>query len=53
MVVQRGPQPQLKRDLLKRDPLCSPCLQSLNTETTEVLSDLCVKLLLVTEDTEA
>ena len=28
-------------------------LQSLNTETTEDLSDLCVKFFLVTEDTEA
>ncbi len=27
--------------------------QTLNTETTEALSDLCVEFLLVTEDTEA
>ncbi len=37
----------------KRASPCSPTLQSLNTETTEDLSDLCVKYFLVTEDTEA
>ena len=42
----RWPQP-------KRASPCSPTLQSLNTETTEDLSDLCVKFFLVTEDTEA
>jgi len=42
----RWPQP-------KRASPCSPALQSLNTETTEDLSDLCVKFFLVTEDTEA
>jgi hypothetical protein len=31
----------------------SVAFQSLNTETTEDLSDLCVKSFLVTEDTEA
>ena len=33
----------------KRASLCSPTLQSLNTETTEDLSELCVKFFLVTE----
>jgi hypothetical protein len=42
----RWPQP-------KRDSLCSPSLQSLNTESTEDLSDLCVEFFLATEDTEA
>ena len=42
----RWPQP-------KRTSPCSPTLQSLNTETTEDLSDLCVKFFLATEDTEA
>ena len=32
---------------------CSPTLKSLNTETTEDLSDLCVEFFLATEDTEA
>jgi len=45
---QRGCWPQPKRD----SP-CSPSLQNLNTESTEDLSDLCVKVLLATEDTEA
>jgi hypothetical protein len=31
---------------------CSPPLQSLSTETTEAISDLCVRFFLVTEDTE-
>jgi hypothetical protein len=38
---------------LKRASPCSPSLHSLNTETTEDLSDLCVKFFLLTEDTEA
>src|SRR5208283_1156208 len=37
----------------KRASPCSPSLQGLNTETTEDLSDLCVKFFLATEDTEA
>ena len=37
----------------KRASPCSPTLQSLNTETTEDLSDLCVEVFPVTEDTEA
>jgi hypothetical protein len=45
---QRGCWPQPRRD----SP-CSPSLQNLNAESTEDLSDLCVKVLLTTEDTEA
>jgi hypothetical protein len=44
---QRGCWPQPKRDSLR--PLC---LSSLNTETTEDLSDLRVEALLTTEHTE-
>jgi len=36
----------------KRSSLGPLCLSTLNTEGTEYLSDLCVKALLVTEDTE-
>jgi hypothetical protein len=42
----RWPQP-------KQASPCSPTLQSLNTEATEDLSDLCVKFFVVREDTEA
>ena len=42
----RWPQP-------KRASPCSPTSQSLNTETTEDLNDLCVRFFLVREDTEA